>query len=170
MILFILWKCVFLNCTFLKWDLAVLCVCVCLHVCMCTVCMLGAPQRSEEGIQSLVTGVTGSYKPPYGCWELNLGHQHKLLTVQQSLQLKLSLNLYNVNWSYPSIVSFLQTSSSQLRVLSFLLLLLKARMCSHLWTQPPVSRYPLWRVQKWKTSNTYVLILKICWSPTHTTN
>ena len=39
-----------------------------LIVCMCTVC----PQKSE-GVDFPGNGVTGSYEPPHGCWELNPG-------------------------------------------------------------------------------------------------
>ena len=33
----------------------------------------GCPQRSEEGVRSLGAGVTGSYEPSGGYWDLNSG-------------------------------------------------------------------------------------------------
>lgn len=44
-------------------------------------------QRSEEGIGSLGTTVTGIYEIPYECWVLNLGllQKHSMpLTTEQS--------------------------------------------------------------------------------------
>jgi hypothetical protein len=35
------------------------------------------PQRPEEGVRSLGTGVRDSYELPCGCWELNLGPPEK---------------------------------------------------------------------------------------------
>ena len=58
-----------------------------LHVCLCTMCVQ-YPLRSEEGIGYLGTGVTDSYEPLYGCWELNLG---SLQEQQVILMDKLSL-------------------------------------------------------------------------------
>lgn len=44
---------------------------VCLYV--CTTCMPGNPQKSEEGIGSSGTEVIDCCEQLYECWELNLG-------------------------------------------------------------------------------------------------
>ena len=47
------------------------------------------PGRPEESIRSLGTGITDSYKPPCGYWELDLGSQKEqtvLLTAEPSRQ------------------------------------------------------------------------------------
>ena len=47
------------------------------------------PQRTEEGVQTLRTGVTDSCEPPHGYWELDLDPRQEnptLLTTESLLQ------------------------------------------------------------------------------------
>ena len=55
---------------------------------MCTPCV-PETQRSDEGVRSPGTGVSGGYEPSCGCWEPNPGlreEQPVLLTAELSLQ------------------------------------------------------------------------------------
>lgn len=79
----ILWFCVFFSCEaalgfiylFLI-DLFILCVrSFCLHVCMCTPCLVSSKVR--EGIRFLGTKVRGDYGLLCGFWESNRGHLDK---------------------------------------------------------------------------------------------
>lgn len=46
----------------------------CLHVvCVCTMCVPGTLQRSEEDVRSPGSGATDDCELPYECWEFNLG-------------------------------------------------------------------------------------------------
>lgn len=49
-----------------------LCMYVCPHEFMCTLCVQGL-WRPEEDIRVSGTGVSDSSELPYGCWELNSG-------------------------------------------------------------------------------------------------
>ena len=50
------------------------CVRACLQVCICTSYVPSASQEKPgESVGSPRTRALASCKPPYGCWELNLG-------------------------------------------------------------------------------------------------
>lgn len=62
---------------------------LCLHVCLYTTHVPGAPRRTEKGIGFLRTKVAGSPEPPCGCLEFNPGSllKHPVpLTEEPSLQ------------------------------------------------------------------------------------
>jgi len=42
----------------------------CLHVCLCSACLLGALKKPEEGIRSPGILLADSHEPPHACWEL----------------------------------------------------------------------------------------------------
>lgn len=121
------------------------------------------PLEVRKGHQ--IPGVTHGYKPPCRCWELNLGPQQEqqvLLTVGE-----LFINLYNIYRSSPIHHALPPASHCPILCPSQLSYGLCPIGAAHtcMRVQPPTGlKSPLQKVQKWKTSNTYFLILKI-WCP-----
>lgn len=89
-----------------------MCVAVCLHVCLCTMCLPGAQGGQErasgrpgEGLRSdlLLTGVTASCELPCECWESNSGSSE-----EQPVFLNFELSPAPTSWSLnASIRSYL---------------------------------------------------------------
>lgn len=65
---------------------------VCLHLCICTMCL---PMEARRGLESPGIGIMDSWEPPCGFWELTLGVLQMSLIAMPSKFLKLIHTSHN---------------------------------------------------------------------------
>ena len=63
---------------------------LCLYVCQCTTCMVGAWGGQQRALR---TGVAFSWEPPWGCWKLNSGFTGRAVDVLNHWDTSLVLTL-----------------------------------------------------------------------------